>query len=147
MYYTTCTTKWLYKDLWWSNVIVKRLLSRLQHILMPGKGTILSFKQVLMGGLFFSVSSVSFQTLFIPPQPNLLIIILFQEDNIFGTIASVTYGPQIQRHTCIWEQWKLFTVCTEQVRSLYIEHAASGLPNPTRLEGEVRFVQAQDQQV
>ena len=26
-------------------------------------------------------------------------------------------------------------------------HAASGLPNPTPLEGEVRFVQAQDQQV
>ena len=26
-------------------------------------------------------------------------------------------------------------------------HAASGLPNPTRLEEEVRFVQAQDQQV
>ena len=39
------------------------------------------------------------------------------------------------------------TVCTKQVRSPYIEHAASGLPNPTRLEGEVRFVQAQDQQV
>ena len=31
--------------------------------------------------------------------------------------------------------------------SPYIEHAASGLPNPTRLEVEVRFVQAQDQQV
>ena len=30
--------------------------------------------------------------------------------------------------------------------SLY-EHAASGLPNPTRLEEEVRFIQAQDQQV
>ena len=29
----------------------------------------------------------------------------------------------------------------------YIEHAASGLPNPTHLEGGVRFVQAQDQQV
>ena len=29
---------------------------------------------------------------------------------------------------------KLITVCTEQVRSPYIEHAASGLPNPTRLE-------------
>ena len=42
---------------------------------------------------------------------------------------------------------KLFTVCTEQVRSPYIEHAASGLPNPTHLEGEVRFDQAQDQQV
>ena len=41
----------------------------------------------------------------------------------------------------------LFTVCTEQVRSPYTELAASGLPNPTHLEGEVRFDQAQDQQV
>ena len=31
-----------------------------------------------------------------------IIITLFQEDNIFGTNASLTYGPQIQRHTCIW---------------------------------------------
>ena len=29
------------------------------------------------------------------------IIALFQEDNIFGTNASLTYGPQIQRHTCV----------------------------------------------
>ena len=29
------------------------------------------------------------------------IIILFQVDNIFGTNASLTYGPQIQRHTCV----------------------------------------------
>ena len=42
---------------------------------------------------------------------------------------------------------KLFTVCTEQVRSPYTEHAASGLPNPTHLEREVRFDQAQDQQM
>ena len=42
---------------------------------------------------------------------------------------------------------KLFTVCTEQVRSPYTKHAASGLPSPTHLEGEVRFDQAQDQQV
>ena len=42
---------------------------------------------------------------------------------------------------------KLFTVCIEKVRSLYTELAASGLPNPTHLEGEVRFDQAQDQQV
>ena len=42
---------------------------------------------------------------------------------------------------------KLFTVCTEQVRSPYTEHAASGLPNPIHLEREVRFDQAQDQQV
>ena len=31
--------------------------------------------------------------------------------------------------------------------SLYTEHAASGLPNLTSLEEEVRFAQAQDQQV
>ena len=42
---------------------------------------------------------------------------------------------------------KLYTLCTEQVRSPYTEHAASGLPNPTHLEGVVRFDQAQDQQV
>ena len=42
---------------------------------------------------------------------------------------------------------KLFTVSTEQVRSPYTELAASRLPNPTHLEGEVRFDQAQDQQV
>ena len=42
---------------------------------------------------------------------------------------------------------KLFTVCTEQVRSPYTEHAASGLPNPNHLEGEVRLDQAQVQQV
>ena len=42
---------------------------------------------------------------------------------------------------------KLSTVCTEQVRSPYTENTASGLPNPTHLEGEVRFDQAQDQQV
>ena len=42
---------------------------------------------------------------------------------------------------------KLFTVCTEQVRSPYFEHVAIGLLNPTHLEGEVRFDQAQDQQV
>ena len=35
----------------------------------------------------------------------------------------------------------------KQVRSPYTEHAASGLPNPTHLEGEVRFVQAQYKQV
>ena len=42
---------------------------------------------------------------------------------------------------------KLFTVCTEQVRSPYTEHAASGPSNPTHLEGEVRLDQTQDQQM
>ena len=52
-----------------------------------------------MGGLFFSVSSVSFQALFI--FPHLLIITLFQDDNIFGMHDSLTNGPQIQRNTCV----------------------------------------------
>ena len=41
----------------------------------------------------------------------------------------------------------LFTLCTEQARSPYTEHAASGLPNPTYLEGAERFDKAQDQQM
>ena len=41
----------------------------------------------------------------------------------------------------------LFTVCTEQMRYPYTKHAADGLPNPSHLEVEVRFVQAKDQQV
>ena len=40
---------------------------------------------------------------------------------------------------------KLFTVCTERVRSPYTEHAARGLPNPIPLEGEVRIIQDEDQ--
>ena len=31
----------------------------------------------------------------------IIIITLFQEDNMFGTNASLTYGPQIQIHICI----------------------------------------------
>ena len=67
----------------------------------------------------------------------IIIITLFQEDNIFGMYASLTYGPQLQRYPCHWQlnRHKLFTVCTEQVRSPYTEHAASRLPNPTSLEG------------
>ena len=33
------------------------------------------------------------------------------------------------------------------MRSLYTEHAARGLPNPIPLEGEVRIIQDQDQQM
>ena len=65
------------------------------------------------------------------------IITLFQADNIFGTNASLTYGPQIQRHTCVWwlQNNENYLQFTELVRFPYIEHAASGLPNPTLLEG------------
>ena len=46
-----------------------------------------------------------------------------------------------------YQTMKIIYSMTELVRSPYIEQAASGLPNPTRLEEEVRFIQAQDQQV
>ena len=78
-------------------------------------------------------------------------ITLFQEGNIFGTNAGLaniwSSNIKIYMHLIITKQWKLFAACTELVRSPYIKHAASGLSNPTRLEGEVRFIQAQDQQV
>ena len=63
--------------------------------------------------------------------------------------ASLTYGPRLKgrKWHCQLNMHKLFTVCIEQVRSPYIEHAPSGLPNPIHLEGEVRFDQAQDKQV
>ena len=35
----------------------------------------------------------------------IIIITLFQEDNIFGADAILTYGPQIQRHTCVKTGW------------------------------------------
>ena len=35
-----------------------------------------------------------------------IIITSFQDDNIFGTNAILTYGPQIQRHTCVDNYWK-----------------------------------------
>ena len=96
-----------------------------------------------------SVFAISWLSYLVENSEDIIIITLFQEDNIFGMYASLTYGPQLQRYACHWQFsiHKLFTVCTEQVRSPYTEHAASGLPNPTPLEGEVRSVQAQDQEV
>ena len=44
-----------------------------------------------------------------------------------GAIVHFASG-QLKKH-------KLFTVCTEQIRSPYTEHAASGLTSPTHLEG------------
>ena len=43
-----------------------------------------------------------------------------------------------------YKTMKIIYSITERVR---VEHAASGLPKPTRLEGEVRFIAAQEQQV
>ena len=37
-----------------------------------------------------------------PPDNMIIIITFFQEDNMFGTNASLAYGPQKQRHTCVW---------------------------------------------
>ena len=73
----------------------------------------------------------------------------FQEDNIFGTNASLTYGLRLERKKWHWQlnMHKSFTVCTEQVRCPYTEHAASGLPKPTHSEGEVWCDLVQDQQM
>ena len=67
----------------------------------------------------------------------IMIITLFQKDNIFGTSASLIYGPQLQLQILpfLIGKCKLFTLCTEQLRSPYIEHAASRLHNLT--QGEV----------
>ena len=40
----------------------------------------------------------------------IIIITLFQEDNIFGTNASLTYGPQMQRHMYAFDNYKIMTI-------------------------------------
>ena len=84
----------------------------------------------------------------------ILIITLFQEDNIFGTNATLTYGPQIQRHA-FDNYWK---------KLIFLQYAQSrwGLRTPSMLRtayatllacvcvcvwGGVWFIQSQDQQV
>ena len=50
----------------------------------------------------------------------------------------LTYGPQIQKsymRLIITKQWKLFTVCTEQLRSPYIEHTGERATQPYLLGG------------
>ena len=58
--------------------------------------------------------------------------------------ASLTGGPQIQ-DIHAFDNYKKKENYLQYVQ--YTEHAASGLPNPTHLEGEVRFIQAQNQLV
>ena len=75
-----------------------------------------------------------------------------QEYNIFGTNASLTYGPpdtMTYMRLIITDRTKIVysRICTERLRSPYTEHAASGLHNPSPLEGEERFIQAQDQYI
>ena len=36
----------------------------------------------------------------VPVADDILVITLFHEDNIFGTNAILTYGPQLQMKTC-----------------------------------------------
>ena len=51
----------------------------------------------------------------------IIIITLFQDDNIFGTNASLTYGPQIQRHTCVFIYSKFNeNIYTSTYRGIYI---------------------------
>ena len=46
------------------------------------------------------------------------------QSNIWSSIASL-----------LLRKYKSLSVCREQVRSLWTEHAVSGLPTPTNLEG------------
>ena len=75
----------------------------------------------------------------------IIIITLFQVDNIFGTNMVLNYKDIDAFDN--YKKWNFFKVCTEQVRSPHTEYTVSGLPTPTRLEGVVRFILAQDQQV
>ena len=65
-----------------------------QHILMLVKVNILSFKQVLMGGLFFSVSSVSFQAFLSVAWPTGVQLLVF----FCSSVPVVLFGtPGISR--------------------------------------------------
>ena len=76
----------------------------------------------------------------------IIIITLFQENN--NECQSIIWSSKADIHAFVnYKTMKIIYSITEHVRSLYIEHAVSGLPNPTHLEGEVRFIQTQDQQV
>ena len=52
---------------------------------------------------------------------------------------------RIRQNNGIYITSEMTLVCTERLRSPYTEHGASGLHNLTPLEGEERFIQAQDQ--
>ena len=74
---------------------------------------------------------------------------LFQE-NIFGTSASLTCGPHLQLQIVSF----VIDIKVKIIYSMYRADEVSvhracceWLPNPTGLEGEIRFIQAQDQQV
>ena len=52
----------------------------------------------------------------------IIIITLFQEDNIFGTDVSLTYGPQLTNVDMLLKKCtdiQLFTVCTELMLSVH----------------------------
>ena len=68
-----------------------------------------------------------------------VIITLLQEDNIFGTNASLTYVLSYDIYDV--RKGYLFTVCTEQLRSRF-DRATQ--PYSLGEGGEVRFVQVQD---
>ena len=50
----------------------------------------------------------------------IVVITLFQEGNIFGTSASLTYGSQLQLEivSFVIDKWLLFTVWTEKIPSM-----------------------------
>ena len=80
----------------------------------------------------------------------IIIITLFQEDNIFGRVASLTYGPQLtnvghdiikmNRHACtiIYSMYRVNALRTPS-------RLRAGYPTLLQWRGRYDFFQAQDQ--
>ena len=107
--------------LWWSNGAVKCPLSRPQTYFDARERDYIVFQTGFDGWAIFLRLVCFFPGfIYLPPSVN---------NNIWSSYT------KIYMRVIITKQWKVITVCTEQVRSLYIKHAASGLPNLTHLEG------------
>ena len=72
-----------------------------------------------------------------------------REYHIWHECQSNIWSSDTKTYMCliITDRTKIIYSMTERAMSPYIEHAASGLPNPTPVEEEVRLIQAQDQQM
>ena len=139
------TTQWLYKDLWWSNVAVKRPLSRPPTYFDARERDYIVFQTGFDGWAIF-LRLVCFFPCFVYLPPSINNNFISRGHHIWHEYQSNIWSSDTKTYMrlIITKQWKIFTVCTEQVRFPYIEHAVSGIPNPTRLAGEAWFIQAQN---
>ena len=63
----------------------------------------------------------------------------YKGKNNIGNWTCINYLQYLQSKKISNDQELIQSDPISEVWSLYTEHAASGLPNPTHLEGEVRF--------